>query len=1193
MENGDRGFFELNKNLKEYSGDIFERLVEIILKKLYPQYNFMRTEYSHDGGKDFYAVDGEINIWAEAKCHKRHLELGRIAGTFIMAELCKINRIIVFSLSRLTCGAVKYLTRFTSQKGKELIIFSDSDIHTLIRSFGTIENEEILSSISKAFDLNEDIATLVKNVNFNEIVRRLTQLKANKDEDEERRKDKLNLYLTIYAYLTFNEFAQGNDSTGMSFANVKILDRQFYLQNGNDISKTLKTEIKAFEIFTAELIIRNEDVLCSKNLKIKFEKLTSHYSAITPAEFEGNLLPGQSIALTFYFKALNTSCNLKLPQPSVFVEDNLIECAMTHNDISIIPCRVIGEVPYFGADSNKLSQLNQDLGKEKYFTTVLVYGKSGVGKSRFLYELQTACLKKGKRCFIFHGDTVNNSVLDFIRQLLYGYYNISFVGNESEITLPENLLNLSNDLKIRKNIEFINSCINSRDASKINFTLARNWLDDILSAENTTLIIDNAQCLDKEVLNLLGKIISDLKNCRCNSEIIITFNTDLLISGSPADNFFKHLRCTVRDEFKVCLQGFDDCSAIDYLKYSLDPLEERKDLWELYKAVVKRANNNPLFLKQTVLYLHQLKIIGFQNDAICILNHARLVAELNGLPDTVFDIIKARYNLLITNVNALKPQIKDLFWSILIFGEFPEKFIYYIKNFNMNALNICIELGFLKYGTYNTLVFEHQLIEKSVLLLLENKSYNSHPSIVNIDLSVATANSFIKNIQSKIYATTLFALKDKCVDISPKDFNNFLPEISLDNITELFIPYIVDMVSKLIHRYNADIQAELKTEALYLLIRNSQDRLGVQKTAQLFRDAIEFQSDNYNLNAACAEEFIELLKYYLYELPQSEKDNFLNKMKKIGLDLLSEQPDNNLKDDFEVWILWAFGKNAMHMYKFAEAKSIFNSAVAFAKSKENHHRLAELEIQLGFLYSYLEDKKQTKAHWNEACLNFSGLNFYEIVLNYVYEGNVGLLNGDFSKSKAMCVELEKIYESKDSYDFLKSVSNDFISNSLILEFVTKGEYSIEKINIIITVLERFRALTLMYDTNAYLHAAYKSLAFYSYIVENFSPYICENDLIKYKRLIFILAEELLYNYDWNSQNFEFFYPVFKDIAYAVGKDNIWRDYFTNIIPQNRRELFSSLCMRIDKIAEYGLNERKGIFNDAKNIVNLFHYTYRW
>lgn len=296
--------------------------------------------------------------------------------------------------------------------------------------------------------------------------------------------------------------------------------------------------------------------------------------------------------------------------------------------------------------------------------------------------------------------------------------------------------------------------------------------------------------------------------------------------------------------------------------------------------MARRAKNNPLFLKQTVLYLHQLKIIGFQNDTICILNQIRLVKALNGLPDSVFDLIRARCSLLISHADGVKTQINDLFWSILIFGEFPEKFAYKIHDFNIKALNLCLELGFIKHSAYGALVFEHQLIAKSVLLLLESKTYNAHPAIVSIGLSSATAKNYLENIQSQAYSTAMFAIEENYNGASSKMFNSFLPELSLYNVTELFIPYVVELICKLIRRYNADIQPDLKTEALQLLIKNSQSKLGVQRTVHMFKDAIEFQAQNYKLSVACAEKFIELLKFYLYELPPSGKDEFLCKMEK-------------------------------------------------------------------------------------------------------------------------------------------------------------------------------------------------------------------------------------------------------------------------------------------------------------------------
>ena len=45
-------------------GKFFENLVGNILLKKYPNLNFQQTSYSHDGGKDFFSIDGENRIWS-------------------------------------------------------------------------------------------------------------------------------------------------------------------------------------------------------------------------------------------------------------------------------------------------------------------------------------------------------------------------------------------------------------------------------------------------------------------------------------------------------------------------------------------------------------------------------------------------------------------------------------------------------------------------------------------------------------------------------------------------------------------------------------------------------------------------------------------------------------------------------------------------------------------------------------------------------------------------------------------------------------------------------------------------------------------------------------------------------------------------------------------------------------------------
>lgn len=136
----------------------------------------------------------------------------------------------------------------------------------------------------------------------------------------------------------------------------------------------------------------------------------------------------------------------------------------------------IGEVPYIGKDSEKLSQCCINLGKTaKQFATVCVYGKSGMGKSRFLNELYYARQKDGNKCYFIKGENNRNSLYEFLRSLIYGIY--SFKPNEDEtIVFPESIKNAFKIEKNFKSFEFVNSILKSENSNDIDVVSARNWL---------------------------------------------------------------------------------------------------------------------------------------------------------------------------------------------------------------------------------------------------------------------------------------------------------------------------------------------------------------------------------------------------------------------------------------------------------------------------------------------------------------------------------------------------------------------------------------------------------------------------------------------------------------------------------------------------------------------------------------------
>lgn len=1160
---------------EQYVGDIFETFVGLLLSKLYPDYTFEHTKYKHDGGKDFYAVFSDEKIWAEAKCCSRHLELSRIAGTFIMAEIFKINKVIVFSKSKLTKGTLTNLARYAAMNMLTLIVYQDNDIVELVKSFGDFTTEEKIAKISKTdsqFNINNlncTIATLIKKI------------KAIKKKEKEGNSH-INSLLLACAYKKYEEYLN-SDKIPKKKRDAKLIDNLFYQQGFNANPVPLEKEIKAFETFSSDIILRNENLNNKKRVDISYVESTKSYNSITNSNYSVQLEPCQCVCVKFYFKALNDSANFRLPKPKILADEKKIAVSVNKNYSSPISCWCIGEVPYIGKDSEKLSQCCINLGATaRQFAMVCVYGKSGTGKSRFLTELYYARQKSGNKCYFIKGENNRNSLYEFLRSLINGIYSFNF-NRDGTIVFPESIKNAFKVDKNFKSFEFIDSILKCENQNDIDTVSARNWLGSVLKNGNVTILVDNTQFVHKDVLSFLRQVCNDLQLCHCNSEIVFAFNSDYMMSTSLAYHFLNDLKNTLPEDYKYEIEGFDQNDAIKYLQYSLDPDKLREDLEPLCKDVISRLGCNPLYLKQIVLYLFQKNIIGFYDNTICILNFELLQTELNGLPPETHSLINLRYTTLLKQNSDTKDRIKDLFWSVLIFDKFPKIFTRCIDGLPLGLLKTCTELGFLK-SDGETVTFEHQLIAKSILISIQEDAYTAHPVITKIGLSEATKNNFIKELKADRYSTVKFALEYSMRLCNAKKFSEYTKSINLKHITDVFIPYIVYAVEVCVYDYNATLPARIKIDALYRLITGCQDKLGVQTTKMLFEAIIEFQADNFSLNSECDEKFIELLKFYIHELPPREKSDFILRVKKIGITLLTLNKRN--VDDFQVWILWALGKSHMHIHDFDTAFLYLNQGAELAEKTDNFHRLAEINVQLGYLSAYKMQKSETAKYWKTASENFNRTGIYDEILSLVYKGNVLLLNNDVEHTQEIISKLLVYYENKDSYAFLKSVINDFICNKLILQSVKNDRFDDNLHRNIKTQLNKFRSQTITYNLRAYMLALYKTLTYLKYVIENFSDIRVKGEVEKDYALAKLMSIELLSNYDENVNDFYYFYPIFKDVDTLFNSD----EYFL-------RELNNRSLIQSDRMGTANLNLELpvvfGVLSDEKHKVNLFHYSYTW
>ena len=93
-------------------GILFEVLVECLLNQIFydDELIFKNTKLSHDGSKDFWAIDIANDVWwAECKNYTPNISLTQLAPTLVMAEINQVSHLMFFSYSSLNINLKKEL----------------------------------------------------------------------------------------------------------------------------------------------------------------------------------------------------------------------------------------------------------------------------------------------------------------------------------------------------------------------------------------------------------------------------------------------------------------------------------------------------------------------------------------------------------------------------------------------------------------------------------------------------------------------------------------------------------------------------------------------------------------------------------------------------------------------------------------------------------------------------------------------------------------------------------------------------------------------------------------------------------------------------------------------------------------------------------------------------------------------------
>lgn len=331
----------MNKLTKDYwykfknDGKLFEKLVDELLRAMFPRATFTHTTWSHDGGKDFVYgfpfFDEELKIWAECKFHKKALPIHDVSMTLFMAYIEAASTIIFFSYSPINSNFQKYIDLYKKKSNKQIKIYADISLENLILKYkDQIHFEDF-------FDISQDFT--ITNVFSPEIYKYWlhTDRKINKK------------------YYTFHL----ND----------VIKLEFSVFNQTSKPLTLSIEMK-----------NNNDFLFFEVLDTTFVK-NGYKETI---EIPPNGVNGKTLLL----KIKRYQPFLKLP---FLIVDNGIKKRTLRISKSIF-CRWLAETTIKGKKYKNLIKGAEELLALDRKSILCIVGRSGTGKSRVIKEIATTAV---------------------------------------------------------------------------------------------------------------------------------------------------------------------------------------------------------------------------------------------------------------------------------------------------------------------------------------------------------------------------------------------------------------------------------------------------------------------------------------------------------------------------------------------------------------------------------------------------------------------------------------------------------------------------------------------------------------------------------------------------------------------------------------------------------------------------------
>lgn len=128
----DWSFCKKDNNKEVFDGEKFEDLTASLLEELFDG-NWIQTQKTWDGGKDFYKEDKNSLDWVECKIYKTNLDIKTIGKTLVMVIIKdNVKNLYFFSYSPMVSTAYEQLAQFSKNSNINIIVYDDVKLEELI-----------------------------------------------------------------------------------------------------------------------------------------------------------------------------------------------------------------------------------------------------------------------------------------------------------------------------------------------------------------------------------------------------------------------------------------------------------------------------------------------------------------------------------------------------------------------------------------------------------------------------------------------------------------------------------------------------------------------------------------------------------------------------------------------------------------------------------------------------------------------------------------------------------------------------------------------------------------------------------------------------------------------------------------------------------------------------------------------------